>query len=181
VARAEDEGVTVHNGPSHQQQGAAIMIGRRFGRWHVLRRAGSGRGREARWECVCDCGTERDVSAASLIHGRTKSCGCLHSEQLSKRMREIHRRARQAARGHSPVSASRSTPIPRVSNRAKIEKQHDRSLSDRRLVIPGQFSHQLAQPCIFELEFSNFVALAARPIGNFALQFPLRRQIICLR
>jgi hypothetical protein len=35
------------------------MIGRRFGRWHVLRRAGSGRGREARWECVCDCGTER--------------------------------------------------------------------------------------------------------------------------
>jgi hypothetical protein len=59
VARAEDEGVTVHNGPSHQQQGAAIMIGRRFGRWHVLRRAGSGRGREARWECVCDCGTER--------------------------------------------------------------------------------------------------------------------------
>jgi hypothetical protein len=101
VARAEDEGVTVHNGPSHQQQGAAIMIGRRFGRWRVLRRAGSGRGREARWECVCDCGTKRDVSAASLIHGRTKSCGCLHSEQLSKRMREIHRRARQAARGLS--------------------------------------------------------------------------------
>ncbi len=56
------------------------MIGRRFGRWRVLRRAGSGRGRDARWECVCDCGTKRDVSAASLIHGRTKSCGCLHSE-----------------------------------------------------------------------------------------------------
>jgi hypothetical protein len=39
----------------------------------------------------------------------------------------------------------------------------------------------LAQPRIFELEFSNSGAPAARPIGNFALRFTLRRQIVYLR
>jgi hypothetical protein len=33
----------------------------------------------------------------------------------------------------------------------------------------------LAQPRIFELEFSNSGAPAARPIGNFALRFTLGR------
>ena len=32
------------------------------------------------WKCICDCGNETEVSAASLKTGRTKSCGCLKKE-----------------------------------------------------------------------------------------------------
>lgn len=41
----------------------------------------------AKFWCRCDCGTEKSVMAQSLIRGFTKSCGCLHSEQLSERMK----------------------------------------------------------------------------------------------
>ena len=33
------------------------------------------------WKCICDCGNETEVSAASLKTGRTKSCGCLKQEK----------------------------------------------------------------------------------------------------
>lgn len=38
-----------------------------------------------RWRCVCDCGTERLVDAASLKRGRTKSCGCWNVETRKTR------------------------------------------------------------------------------------------------
>lgn len=47
------------------------------------------RGHSSFWHCVCDCGNEKDVSSEKLRSGNTKSCGCLHKEQLAKRGR-IH-------------------------------------------------------------------------------------------
>ena len=32
------------------------------------------------WRCICDCGTECQVLAASLTSGNTQSCGCLKKE-----------------------------------------------------------------------------------------------------
>lgn len=32
------------------------------------------------WLCACDCGTEKLVSAAKLVHGGTTSCGCARSD-----------------------------------------------------------------------------------------------------
>lgn len=29
------------------------------------------------YHCICECGKEKDVSAASLIQGKSKSCGCV--------------------------------------------------------------------------------------------------------
>lgn len=55
------------------------MVGKRFGRWTVLRRYASEQA-HARWLCVCDCGTERDVSGATLRVGQSTSCGCFVSE-----------------------------------------------------------------------------------------------------
>jgi hypothetical protein len=55
------------------------LIGRRFGRWLVIRRV------QPFWECKCDCGTVRPVRANDLLSGKTRSCGCLHKEELSKR------------------------------------------------------------------------------------------------
>jgi hypothetical protein len=34
--------------------------------------------------CVCDCGTEREISLRNLKNGHTKSCGCHRNEVASK-------------------------------------------------------------------------------------------------
>lgn len=59
------------------------LIGNRFGRLLVTNRADN-RNKRTYWHCICDCGNECDVESYSLIHGITKSCGCLHKEIISK-------------------------------------------------------------------------------------------------
>jgi hypothetical protein len=53
-------------------------------RWTVLRPAES-RGARDYWLCRCACGKEREVNGSDLRSGRSLSCGCLRSEQLSAR------------------------------------------------------------------------------------------------
>jgi hypothetical protein len=61
--------------------------GQRFGRLEVLRAySENGRTGGTRWLCRCDCGNEKDVLAASLVSGKTKSCGCLNREETSQRL-----------------------------------------------------------------------------------------------
>jgi hypothetical protein len=61
------------------------MIGRRFGRWIVLResekRSNSG---AIFYTCRCNCGTERDVSGVLLRNGDSTSCGCYNHETITK-------------------------------------------------------------------------------------------------
>lgn len=60
------------------------LSGQRFGRWLVLEQAESeirsDNRRIRKWLCVCDCGTTRAVREQSLKSGRSKSCGCYHSD-----------------------------------------------------------------------------------------------------
>lgn len=37
------------------------------------------------YECLCDCGTTKIVTASNLKKGTTRSCGCLSRESASKR------------------------------------------------------------------------------------------------
>lgn len=37
-----------------------------------------------KWRCVCDCGNETQVVISDLKRGKTKSCGCLNREIVSK-------------------------------------------------------------------------------------------------
>lgn len=37
-----------------------------------------------KWKCRCDCGRFVTVVTASLVSGKTQSCGCLHMEILTK-------------------------------------------------------------------------------------------------
>ena len=60
------------------------LTGRKFGRLTALRRNGTIRSKAA-WLCRCDCGNEVTVPSASLMSGNTRSCGCIHSEQLAAR------------------------------------------------------------------------------------------------
>lgn len=56
----------------------------RFGRLTVIKPAGI-KNRRAIFECLCDCGKITFVQSKSLRSGNTKSCGCIHQEQLVAR------------------------------------------------------------------------------------------------
>jgi len=53
------------------------LTGKRFGRWLVVRHTGKGKKRAQHyWECLCDCGTVREVRTSQLLIGRSTNCGC---------------------------------------------------------------------------------------------------------
>lgn len=64
------------------------LIGKTFGRLTVLKRdlsKPSGRGKSVYWICQCECGKIVSISGDSLKQGRTKSCGCLKKEIITKK------------------------------------------------------------------------------------------------
>lgn len=58
------------------------LTGRRFGRIVVESFAGKDKYNNALWKCKCDCGNNCVVNGRSLRNGDTRSCGCLHSNNL---------------------------------------------------------------------------------------------------
>lgn len=58
----------------------ADLAGQRFGRFEVLARADNDRHGNAKWDCLCDCGSARAVLGRSLRSGVTQSCGCMNKE-----------------------------------------------------------------------------------------------------
>ena len=60
---------------------AKDLTGQRFGRLTVIKRNGTNQHRRAIWRCKCDCGKYKDVCAAELLSGNTKSCGCWFKEK----------------------------------------------------------------------------------------------------
>ena len=64
-----------------------IEIGFKFNRYTVLSFAYR-KNRAAYWNCKCECGCERVVSAFNLRSGHSKSCGCFMRENNSKLITE---------------------------------------------------------------------------------------------
>lgn len=62
------------------------ITGEKFGRLTALKPIFDGR--RYNWLCRCDCGNTCVKNGVSLRNGSTKSCGCIHSEQLSKRSKK---------------------------------------------------------------------------------------------
>jgi hypothetical protein len=57
------------------------LVGKVFGRMTVVREARARtKTSAARYECLCSCGTTKEVCASNLWSGDTKSCGCLRRE-----------------------------------------------------------------------------------------------------
>jgi hypothetical protein len=66
------------------------LTGRRIGRLVVLRLIErKPRGRSI-WECRCDCGTIKVAAHSNLLHGHTRSCGCLRAEVSRKNLMETN-------------------------------------------------------------------------------------------
>jgi hypothetical protein len=59
---------------------AGCCFGRLIVRARVLPKAA-----KTQWCCKCQCGATVIVSTANLRRGDTRSCGCLHREQLQER------------------------------------------------------------------------------------------------
>lgn len=61
------------------------LTGQRFYRLLVIKRNETNtKSGGALWICQCDCGNTTIVSTDRLKNGHTKSCGCLHKEQITK-------------------------------------------------------------------------------------------------
>ncbi len=67
--------------PAHE------IAGMRFGRLVALECTDDRRRGTLLWLCRCDCGNQHKTIAASLVAGRTRSCGCLAAELAAARTR----------------------------------------------------------------------------------------------
>lgn len=63
------------------------LTSKRFGKLSVKFRATDIGIYPIKWRCMCDCGVEKDVSAANLRNGTTNSCGCLRAKVNGERFR----------------------------------------------------------------------------------------------
>jgi len=74
------------------------LLNKRFGRWLVIgqstresldgrgkKTVGTNRARAARWICRCDCGMIREVPGEKMRQGKSKSCGCINTQDLAGR------------------------------------------------------------------------------------------------
>jgi hypothetical protein len=58
------------------------LTGKRFHRLVVISRAVN-HGKDARWNCQCDCGNTSIVQSNNLKSGNSKSCGCLNIDNIT--------------------------------------------------------------------------------------------------
>lgn len=62
-------------------------VGNKYGRLLVTKYVGKIKNKTS-WECICDCGNTKIVPGINLRTGQTRSCGCLHREQLIARQKK---------------------------------------------------------------------------------------------
>jgi hypothetical protein len=61
-----------------------LETGARYGKLTVEGPAPNARGGtrlRTAWWCRCDCGGRKAIATTSLVHGLTRSCGCLYKEE----------------------------------------------------------------------------------------------------
>jgi hypothetical protein len=61
------------------------LTGQKIHRLTFLEFVGRNEQRNSRWKVRCDCGTEFVLTAANVLHGSTRSCGCIRVEMLTAR------------------------------------------------------------------------------------------------
>lgn len=59
-------------------------IGDVYGKLTIIESAPPSKYRHTQWKCRCECGNIKIIREESLVHGRTKSCGCLSTTATRK-------------------------------------------------------------------------------------------------
>lgn len=88
------------------------LTGKRFGKLTATKRVENTPAGLAVWECQCDCGVIKKIRACNLVHGKTKSCGCLRAETNIKKSTthgESHTRLYSIWRGMNKRCYQKST------------------------------------------------------------------------
>lgn len=67
---------------------AKEIVGFTFGRWRVLGVSKRTKQRAYLVRCLCECGTERDVTPTSLKKGTSVSCGCFRLQRVQETVRK---------------------------------------------------------------------------------------------
>lgn len=63
-------------------------IGKRFGRLVVVKNIGTTKQKSQIVSCLCDCGNTHNVVLSALVQNLVVSCGCFHSEAVTKRNKD---------------------------------------------------------------------------------------------
>lgn len=63
------------------------QVGKRFGRLQVVAWGGHKVNGSLVLTCFCDCGTWKRIKELDLMSGHSRSCGCLHREQVGDNLR----------------------------------------------------------------------------------------------
>jgi hypothetical protein len=62
--------------PRRRRSNCIDLTGRRFGLLTALYITGNVPSGGTLWQCVCECGRQREVTGTNLRSGNTASCGC---------------------------------------------------------------------------------------------------------
>lgn len=54
------------------------LVGKRFGKFTVMKRIENDVNGNRRWKCKCDCGKIKNVLGSNLKYNKSRSCGCSH-------------------------------------------------------------------------------------------------------
>ena len=60
------------------------LTGKKFGKLTVIKRIENSKTGLVRYECQCECGNKSNVIGATLLDGRTQSCGCWKYSKLEE-------------------------------------------------------------------------------------------------
>lgn len=141
------------------------LIGQRFGRGTVIRKAGHNSSNNITWLVRCDCGNEYITAGSSLRTGNTKSCGCRLVEARVKngKLKRKH--------GHTRNPERTSTYISWMSMRARCyNRKHEmwKRYGGRGIAVCERW--------LGEHGFENFLAdMGPRPVGTTIDRFPNRK------
>lgn len=115
---------------TRKKTGDFDLTGKKYGRLTIISRAenyvprdGALRsGRRARmWHCICECGREKIARHDHIVSGATKSCGCLHKENIRRgKSHADYKHGLSQAPGYYSWSAARRrvmTDDPRYGGR----------------------------------------------------------------
>lgn len=90
------------------------LVGQRFGRLLVAAK-GEPKNNRSQYVCKCDCGTEKTIPSAYLLHGNVRSCGCLRAETSAATARN---KLDASAKTHHPLYKRWQSMKQRCSNPA---------------------------------------------------------------
>lgn len=93
------------------------LTGLKFGRWTVHRMVNVTSARGVRWECSCDCGNTKVISAACLKGGNSKSCGCFRRELMREAAKTRNLRHGEGSNGkETPEYRAWTAMLSRCNN-----------------------------------------------------------------